>query len=367
MNVAIRTDASREIGTGHVMRCLTIAEQLRRHGAVVRFVCRTLPGHMCELIEEHGYEVDRLAFSECDVKPFYHDLYARWLVVDQDKDAEQTASNLIKYPNPPDWLIVDHYGLDSQWHRVMRPHTQRIMAIDDLANRSLECDVLLDQNYYTDPTKRYSGLVSQHCRQLIGPEYVLLRNEFFDMKRRHRQGQVKRILVFFGGSDPTNMTGIALNAIAMLDESELMVDVVIGAANPHSEEIRRLCEECDSFRMHQNVSNMAYLMNEADLSLGAGGTATYERLYLQLPTLAVSVADNQIRVLEDLDRDRHLVYLGRDRDMSPESLAMAIQSFMDGKLEIRPYDFAPGSDFLWRELQAAADAQPALAGEANCL
>ncbi|MFH1686491.1 MAG: UDP-2,4-diacetamido-2,4,6-trideoxy-beta-L-altropyranose hydrolase [bacterium] len=367
MLVVIRTDASLEIGTGHVMRCLTAAEQLHSHGAEVRFVCRAFPGNLCDVIREHGYRCDRLPFECGDVKNTYDSIYARWLSVDQIVDAEQTQGVLHSYGTRPDWIIADHYGLNSLWHKAMRPYSRRIMVIDDLANRPLDCDLLLDQNYYANMAQRYWGLAPAYCRQLLGPEYALLRREFLVADRRQRSTAVRCILVFFGGTDPSNQTAVALGAIRELSNTNLCVDVVIGATNPHREHIERLCARSDRFELHQNVSNMAELMSAADLAIGAGGTTTYERLYMRLPTLAISIADNQTEVLKGLHGAGHLVYLGHHGDVTPASLAASIEDFVDGKTRIVPYEFTAGNNFLWGELQAAADAQPAGAGQAHCL
>jgi RimJ/RimL family protein N-acetyltransferase len=160
--------------------------------------------------------------------------------------------------------------------------------------------VLLDQNLYTDLAARYSALVSETCQQLLGPEYVLLREEFAVYRKNMpvRDGSIRNILVFFGGIDLTNMTGVVVDALAGLDIGSLAVNIVIGSANPHREQLQIQCQQTDNMKLHIQVSNMAELMAAADLCVGAGGTATWERCSLGLPALAWPVADNQKQLLE---------------------------------------------------------------------
>lgn len=208
--------------------------------------------------------------------------------------------------------MVDSYALDHKWEKFLRPHVNKIMVIDDLANRAHDCDLLLDQNYYRDIEHRYDGLLPLTCRKLLGPEYALLRPEFHQAKKnlRKRDGKIRRILVFFGGSDPSNETKKALQAIKLLNRPEIAVDVVVGAGNPHREEIKQICSEMPNTTYYCQVENMAELMAAADLAIGAGGVTTWERLYLELPTIAIAVAENQVETLEALGEAEMVWYLG---------------------------------------------------------
>lgn len=186
MRVLIRTDASVEIGSGHLMRCLTLADQLRSEDSAVAFACRDLPGGLFDLLQTHGYRYARLPSATPGSNA-------------QQDDAEATLEAAEKlFPDGLDWLVVDHYGLDATWERMLRPHVRKLMVIDDLANRPHDCDLLLDQNYYRDLDRRYHGLVPEQCITLLGPTYVLLRPEFADARQqlRLRDGSVRRILVF---------------------------------------------------------------------------------------------------------------------------------------------------------------------------
>jgi UDP-2,4-diacetamido-2,4,6-trideoxy-beta-L-altropyranose hydrolase len=300
--VAIRVDASVEMGAGHLQRCLTLADALGRRGVRSTFVCRSLPDQFAEIIGRKGHEFIRLARGAGAFTAADSPAHAAWLGASQEQDARQTADALA--PGPFDWLVVDHYAIDARWEAALRPFAKHILAIDDLADRPHDCDVLLDQNHYADLHDRYPGLVPPGCRQLLGPRYALLRPEFAGLRSqaRHRDGKVNRVLVFFGGADAGNYTTLALEALATLGRSDVAVDVVVGLMNPHRSEIEATCAARANTRFFQQVEDMPRLMADADLALGAGGGATWERCCLGLPTLAIAVAENQRRSLNDLCR-----------------------------------------------------------------
>lgn len=312
MNIVIRADASIQIGSGHVMRCLTLANALRERGADVRFICRELPGHLGGVLADKGYLVQWLSAPSVDAPTVpAHTAHSAWLGVPWEVDAEHTRDWLATLPKI-DWLIVDHYALDRVWESLMRPLVNRIMVIDDLADRPHDCDLLLDQNLYDAMEQRYTNLVPKDCRVLLGPRYALLRPEFLEARKnlRQRDGTVRRILVFFGGADPSNETAKALCAIQLLDRPDIAVDVVVGSANPHRVEIEGLCAKLPNASFHFQVANMAELMARADLGIGAAGVNTWERAALVVPSVVIAVAENQKSVAEDLAAAGGCLYLG---------------------------------------------------------
>ncbi|MCD5407097.1 MAG: UDP-2,4-diacetamido-2,4,6-trideoxy-beta-L-altropyranose hydrolase [Desulfotomaculum sp.] len=297
MNIIIRTDSSTPIGTGHLMRCLTLADELCQKSTQISFICRELPENLCDLVEEKGYPVHRLPYAKEQLKHAeQHTAHSHWLGVDWQTDVKQTKAVIIKEAQNIDWLIVDHYALDKQWEVQMRPHVKHIMVIDDLADRMHDCDLLLDQNLHLNMAERYQGLLPSHCRHLLGPRYALLRPEFTEVRKklRKRDGKVKRILVFFGGCDPTNETTKAIQAIRLLGRPDIAIDVVVGSTNPHQEQVKKLCSETPSITFYCQVHNMAELMAAADLAIGAGGSTTWERCCLGLPAITLVTAQNQL-------------------------------------------------------------------------
>lgn len=326
------------MGSGHVMRCLTLADSLHTQETDVAFICRDLPGNMCNVIEQKGYEVYRLPYRDQTVQGDADELTV-WSGETWEIDAEQTCQVLQKLSKKESirWLIMDHYGLDKRWEQRMRPYVQKIMIIDDLANREHDCELLLDQNLYLNMQTRYQGLVPKHCQTLLGPQYALLRPEFYEARKKLkvRDGNVRRILVFFGGSDPTNETGKALEAIQLLNRNDIHVDVVVGGINPHKEQIERMCKQMPNASFYCQVNNMAELMANADLAIGAGGTTTWERCFLGLPVIAISVANNQAEVLEILGQKGVIMFLGFSEAVSQSIFAKSIKRLFDCPESIR--------------------------------
>lgn len=275
MRVAVRADASTVIGTGHVMRCLSLADALLAEGAQIRFLCRDLPAPLAELLHAHGHGLLPLLSGPTDES--------------LDADQSRTAAGHV------DWWVVDHYALGERWERAVTQGTaSRVLAIDDL-ERAHDCDILLDQNLGPDPDDRYAGLVPPRCSRLLGPKNALLRPEFGEHRQRMRprSGPVRRLLVFMGGVDADNVTGRVLEAIAIADLDDVILDVVIGAGHPATAAVRAQVAAWPRATCHVHTSRMAELLAAADLAIGAGGGATWERCALGVPTLALCIADNQ--------------------------------------------------------------------------
>lgn len=325
LGVAFRVDATSRIGTGHFMRCLTLADALRQSGAQIRFVSRGLPAYLGDMLESRGIEFAPLDNAAGDTAG---DLaHSSWLGTSQDRDVQDSAAAL--EGRKWDWLVVDHYALDARWESVMRGSAENIMAIDDLADRMHDCDVLLDQNYYRDMQTRYRGKTPEQCRLLLGPRYALLREEFRELRAqvKPRSGEVRRILMFFGGVDAGNYTGLAIDALSGLDIKDVGVDVVIGAQHLHWAEIEQACAT-QGYAYHVQTPRMAELMAAADLSIGAGGSATWERCALGLPSLVMVLADNQSKAAEDLDSAGVLINLGYSRFIEKTDLTRAIDKLL---------------------------------------
>ena len=331
MKILFRTDASLKIGTGHVMRCLTLAESLREEGAEVTFVCRAHPGNLIGMLRERALSVqeltrDKTCFQNQSPKKsrlLVQD-YQDWLGCTQEEDAQATLKVVGK--EHFDWLIVDHYALDEHWERRLRPVTQKLMVIDDLANRRHDCDLLLDQNYFDDTASRYDRLIPSSSLRFLGPEYALLRPEFSAARKKlqPRKGEVKRVFVFFGGTDPDNITGRALEALSDPALQHLEVDVVLGSTNPHRERVSNQVARRPNTQLHVQVANIAELMAKADLALGAGGTTTWERLSLELPSLVVTIAENQSAFTEALNERGSVVYLGEQSKVTSRVICDAL-------------------------------------------
>lgn len=306
MNYLFRVDASSEIGIGHFMRCLTLALEIKKDGAYLRFVTRHLPKYLAELLKENAIEHVQLNARSLGIHGTLK--HASWLGVSQDDDAKDTVMSLAG--GHWDWLIVDHYALDQQWERQLNKFIKNIMVIDDLADRQHSCNILLDQNYFIGIENRYQDKLLKHCKLLLGPTYALLRDEFKEERVRvnRRQGLIKKILVSFGGVDASNCTTRVLQAL-IESNFQLAIDVVVGSQHPNLDQIMAICNLHD-YVYHVDVGHMAKLMSNADLAIGAGGSSSWERCCLGLPTLAFSLAENQTEIAKNLDMYGACIYMG---------------------------------------------------------
>jgi UDP-2,4-diacetamido-2,4,6-trideoxy-beta-L-altropyranose hydrolase len=304
MRIAFRSDASLDIGTGHVMRCLTLADALRAQGARCSFICRPHEGHLLDLIGQRGHLA--LALPALDDREHASDspsgnAHAAWLGTDWAMDATDTKRILTHSlgNEPLDWLVVDHYALDHQWEQALRCSARRIMVIDDLADRPHDCDLLLDQNLGRT-AEDYAGLLPPYATLLIGPQYALLRPEFaalrpYSLARRAHNPQLKRLLITMGGVDKDNVTGKVLDALtACALPPDLRITVVMGPHAPWLAEVRaRAAQMPWATEVLVGVNNMAQLMADSDLAIGAAGSTSWERCCLGLPTIQVVLAENQ--------------------------------------------------------------------------
>lgn len=337
MLAVIRADASTSIGSGHVMRCLTLSHRLKKEkNAKLVFVMRVLPGNLIGVVEKQGFEVLKLPPAN---QKYSLNGYGLWLTVPMEVDAQQSIDLLQPYLREHgcdvvDRMIVDSYALDEQWELMLRPYCKEIMVIDDLANRRHDCDILLDQNFYLNKDIRYAELVPEHCKLLLGPDHALLREEFYEAKKhlRKRDGNIKNILVFYGGSDLTNETGKAIEALVQLHDEgyNFTVDVITGVSNSRREKIKKICSKYHFFHYYCQVNNMAEFMNKADLMLGAGGSTTWERLYMELPALVTAVAENQIQGCEDCCKAGLINYLGEVANVTISTIIAAIRNINKG-------------------------------------
>ncbi len=304
--IVFRVDASSQLGGGHVVRFATLARALVQRGAEVSFLCRSLPGHFCDWLEEAGFPVYRMQATAASLA---------------DDLAETRAA--LSPLGPVDWLVVDHYGLDARWEVVLRPLAEQIMVIDDKADRPHDCDILLDQNYIRDAAMRYDGLVPASCRRLLGPRYALLREDFRVARQslRVRDGKVRRLLISFGATDPGGHTLAALQAVSRPAGAYERIDVVTSPQNPRAAELREQCAALANVCFHCPAEDFTALLAAADLALGAGGTMNWERACLTLPTIAFGIADNQEPILASLIQDG--VVLGQASMPVPDSDSMA--------------------------------------------
>jgi UDP-2,4-diacetamido-2,4,6-trideoxy-beta-L-altropyranose hydrolase len=294
MRVLFRADASTEIGTGHVVRCLTLADCLRRRGAEVTFVTEDLPGNIDAQIRSGGFNVQRRVAEDCD------------------------------------WLVVDHYALGASYEREQKAFAGKVFVIDDLANRPHDCDLLLDQNLVSNMEARYRPLVPESTRLLVGPDFALLRSEFAAAREHSRpRERLRRILVFFGGSDPTDETSKTLRALRAAELPDVSIEALVGASNPRRTQVESLARQVRNCTVSGPTQQIAALFSAVDLSIGAGGTTTWERCCLGLPALVIAVAANQDALSRSVAERGFHRYLGTSDAIDEASLVEAITMARD--------------------------------------
>lgn len=329
ISVVFRADASLLIGSGHIMRCLTLANVLRQGGATCIFVCREHAGNLLELIRQRGFEAIGLPQRE------YSDYwsgnsstsqltYADWLGESWKRDVEQTLEVL--GGSKADWLVVDHYALDYAWEEAMRPSCHHLLVIDDLADRNHCCDLLLDQNLVAQMAERYCERVPSMCKQLLGPRFALLQPEYYELHARvpPRSGEVRRVLVYFGEVDNTNLTGKVVSAFLSLGRSDIRLDIVISSNNVYTPLIRKQVRGLGHIYLHSRLPTLSKLMMCADIAIGGAGATSWERCCLGLPSLIVTLADNQVPIASELQARGMARWLGHADDISEDQLRDAL-------------------------------------------
>ncbi len=288
------------------MRCLSLAENLSNIGAELFFICRKNPGDLREKIIKKGFQFFQLESNQ-QPSPDRRLFHSNWLTSTQERDARQTVEVIGKIN--ADWLIVDHYAIDYEWEMKVGPAVRNIMVIDDLADRKHYCHVLLDQTPGRNPM-HYANLVPDFCTLLLGPEFSLLRPEFaswrpFSMERR-ANSKFRNLLISMGGIDIENHTGKILHRLSALELPDgFHITVVLGCNAPHIEKVKMIAGSLNcSISILIDIQNMAEIMSNSDVAIGAAGTTSWERCCMGLPTIQFVLAENQQFLAKELVKRR---------------------------------------------------------------
>lgn len=333
MKVAFRADASLQIGTGHIMRCLTLADALAARGAECVFICRAHAGNLLDLIRSKGHTAHVLPTQPASVGASLLAIntagdatalaHSHWLNATQGEDAEPCTTILAQLQ--PDWLIVDHYALDARWEQALKPYYRKLLVIDDLADRAHACDLLLDQTSGRQ-VEDYRSRVPAGCQLLCGSQYALLRPEFAALRpyslQRRSEPLLGHLLITMGGVDKDNATGQVLAALRQSSlPDDCRITVVMGCTAPWLAEVERQAQDMPwPTHVRVGVSDMAQLMADSDVAIGAAGSTSWERCCLGVPSLLLCLAPNQRLALQALvdHGAARLISLGElDSHLSP--------------------------------------------------
>ncbi len=306
--LVIRADAGPTIGGGHIMRCWAIAQQWQRGGGKVLFVCGELPDSLRS----------RLAKSDCGVEMMNQ-------AIGSTSDADLLAQ--IARDSNADWIVIDGYSFSIEYQRRVSSIAKRVLLIsDDDQPTIVTASAVLNPNIFARRAVYQAG----DAELWLGSEFALLREEFrkFASKSDDLRLEVRRILVTMGSADQHDVTSRVLDAINSLRRKDLEIDVVIGGCNEHNLQTRETTGD-SKIHWHYNVSDMASLMQQADLAVAAGGSTCYELAAAGVPSLIVTIAENQFPLAAELHRLQAAVCIGRHSEIDNHQLASGIREFLN--------------------------------------
>ncbi len=317
--IFIRVDSSTKIGYGHLIRCLALADTLKK-SFKINFICTNLNGNLISQICKKNFEVFR--FNTKSQR------------INVKKDAEKTISIIKKYRNKKSLLILDSYILSQEWENRVRPYVKRLIVIDDLMDRKHSCDLIIDQNLHTQMNSLYINSVPKNCVKLLGPDYAILRNQFIAQRKyaKIRSLPLKNILVSFGGSDNENHTLHALTSLKKLN-SDVNVNVVTGTANIGKKIIKNFCKKNFNYNYFEQVENMAKLMQVADLCIGSSGTTTWERCCVGLPAIAIVASNDQKDIASAVSKNKCIINLGKIKKSDNVNYVRLMKNLKNNELQ----------------------------------
>ena len=305
-NLFIRVDASPEIGIGHIMRCLTLAQELKNNFDKIIFLTQKNSSDFIETIMKNEFEV---------------------IFISANNDSDIIKNIVTTNSVNKNFLLIDHYNVDSNFESSLKNTFEKIFVIDDLANRKHDCDLLIDQNYYRDLNQRYEKLIQNDTIVLLGPKYAIIRPEFRTINKKaiKKNSQIKKILISFGGSDPTNECKKSLDALCSIENNQFEIVAIVGIYNNKFEQLKKLYEKYSNIKIYRHVNDLSLLMLNSDLFIGAGGTTTWERFYMGLPSIVTIISDDQKESTEFLSHMGHIINLGLAKNVTSKTYVQTLQ------------------------------------------
>jgi len=288
MHLYIRADADGKIGSGHIMRCIALAQAWQDQGGEVTFISHCESAALKERMQSEGFRF--IAIAHASPEPY---------------DLQFTLATLkSKNANQKNWLVLDGYHFTPEYQKAIRGEGIRLLVIDDINHLPhYHADLLLNQNIHA-PEMNY------HCDEdtilLLGTRYVLLRREFLKYRDVKRQipDLAKNILVTLGGADPDNVTLKVIEALQLLDDQEMKVKIIIGPANPHQETLNNaLVSAHFEMELLANPLNMPDLMAWADMAISVGGSTCWELAFMELPSILMALSPDQRGIVDKLSQN----------------------------------------------------------------
>ena len=300
MNIFFRVDSSNIIGTGHLIRCLKLANYFENHN--IFFICKNFIGNINKKVLEFNYNLNEIYLDIASIS-FDH---STWLGESYQSDANKTIDVLKKYK--VDILFVDNYGIDYKWETVIKPYANKIVLIDDFVQRIHNCDYII--NGIEEDENQYKDLCNNDCKLLLGPKYFIINNEFFDLAPKKKfNDKIKKIFVFISGSDIENYTYRIMKYLEGKFEN-INFDILIGVSNRKKDIIEKLCNQNSNYNFYYNINNVYDIMFNADLCIGTLGQNFIERMVFGIPSIVFTIADNQLGFLEKYKDKNIFIYCG---------------------------------------------------------
>ena len=316
--IYFRCDSSSDIGSGHVIRCLTLANFLKKKGLFTTFICKETEGNLFDVILKHNHNLVVLSNNKKNI----------W-----EDDAQEIIDKIKDFNSSKDWMVVDHYFLNKDWETRISSKLYKLFIIDDLCDRPHYGNILLNQNYLPGIRSQYKKILSSKTKILLGPKYALLSPEYKATRKLikiNKKKKLQRVFIFFGASDDKEQTIKCLSILSKLNFKLLKIDIVIGLANKKKKLIEEITDKIDNATLHVQIPSLCNLMKNADLYLGSGGTTTWERCCLGLPSIVISTSGNQVRQNEYLFKKGVIKYLGKAESVSEENIRTALLMFAEG-------------------------------------
>lgn len=320
----IRADASVLIGSGHIMRCLSLANALKASGVHCVFIARHIPNSLADKLKASGHDVVVLEGDNLPPADAAQGQYGEWLGTNEATDAETCLTALLPFVaerGAPDLVICDHYGLSAKWETCIgQSLSAPIAVIDDLSDREHDCKWLIDTTYGKTPAD-YEGLIPPNCQFMVGSDYALLRPEFAERRPKalarrdaafEAEERVGNVLISMGGMDKDNVSKLMLQAIEVLpNRPDFETHVLVGPNCPHLKALRNFAQTLPfDVIIHGGVNDVTPLFMAADICIGAAGSSTWERCCLGLPTINIVIADNQKTIARQMSGRGALVDAG---------------------------------------------------------
>lgn len=305
----VRADASTQIGTGHFMRCLALAQAWQERGGTPSFLMAPGSGALANRLKNN-----RISELRLSAEP------------GSSADAKETAEIALRHNAA--WVALDGYQFTSDYQRTLKNKIAHLLFLDDVGDAErYYADLLLNQNAYA--TAETYGDRAGDCATLLGASYFLLRREFWELRNHSRRIRPRghNLLVTFGGGDPENATSQALQALAVLPTADMKVRVLVGASNPHRDGLEKLAAKLPhSVEFVIDTQRIAHEMAWADLAISAAGSTSWELAFMGLPSLLVTLAENQQGCAEYLHSHGIAVSLGWHHSVQPAETASALSA-----------------------------------------